>query len=508
MSKEPFGIQLALQVGLPQIKTVDRGDDSFETEQRGVVVTTRGQGALDRRAWMRLGALSMGSLVSGAAPNLARLFAAEEYGPRTDRDFSVILFWANGGPSHLDTFDLKPHAPAEIRGPFRPIRTAVPGLQINEHLPKIAALAKRIAIVRSLHHNRAEHSGGTHRFLTGYPSLAADLKNAEFPDIGSIVAKQLDGRSTSAPAYVSNTKFYGGGPGYLGAAFAPFMPAANPLTSTGANEYDPIPLYLTAKTSGNLALEPDGALTLRRRGNLLRELDALPRAVDESAFAGFDRFQRQAVELLAGPRVRTAFDLSREPLAVRNRYGDSEWGKDLLTARRLVEAGVRFVQCQANLRLKPSTGDTTTWDDHSVNTDIFQAMAERLPLLDHAVSALIEDLGQRGLDRRVLFIFCGEFGRTPRIERQDKSRRPGRDHWPRAMSVLLAGGGMPMGQVIGATDSRGGEPTSRAMDSNCLLATIYRRFGIDTTRTYPDRAGRPLPILPSGEPIRELEMGA
>lgn len=251
-------------------------------------------------------------------------------------------------------------------------------------------------------------------------------------------------------------------------------------------------------------MEPDGALTLRRRDNLLKNLDALPRALDHSGPDPFDRFQRRAVELLAGPKVRDAFDLTREPARTRERYGDTEWGKDLLTARRLVESGVRFVQCQANLRLRRESGITTSWDDHSVNVDIFRAMEERFPLFDQSVSALIEDLSQRGLDRHVLFIFCGEFGRTPKIENQDKSRRPGRDHWPRAMSVLLAGGGVKMGQVIGATDSHGGVPTSRAMDSNCLLATIYQRFGIDVTRTYPDRAGRPLPILPSGEPIAEL----
>lgn len=459
---------------------------------------------IDRREWLRLGGLSLGSLVCGLNPALARLFAAEEAGGRAlDRDFSVILFWANGGPSHVDTFDLKPNAPAEIRGPFQPGRTNVTGVHINDRLPRLARIADRFTLVRSLRHTRAEHSGGTHRFLTGYPSLAANLQNAEYPDIGSIVAKELDGRA-DVPVYVGNTKFYGGGPGYLGSAYAPFMPAPNPLSSTGANEYDPIPLYLTDQTRRNLALEPDGALTLRRRDNLLHDLEALPRSLDRSDAAPFGRFQRRALELLAGPRVREAFDLAREPGRVRERYGDTEWGKDLLTARRLVEAGVRFVQCQANLRLRPSTGVTTSWDDHSVNADIFKAMEERFPVFDQSVSALIEDLVQRGLDGHVLFVFCGEFGRTPRIETQDKSRRPGRDHWPRAMSVLLAGGGLRMGQVIGSTDSRGGDPATRAMDSNCLLATIYRRFGIDVTRTYPDRTGRPLPILPHGEPIAEL----
>jgi uncharacterized protein (DUF1501 family) len=175
-----------------------------------------------------------------------------------------------------------------------------------------------------------------------------------------------------------------------------------------------------------------------------------------------------------------------------------------LTARRLVEAGARFVQCQANLRLRADTGRTTTWDDHSVNCDIFKAHEERMPLFDRAVSALIEDLYQRGLDRHVLFVFCGEFGRTPRIENKNPKGRPGRDHWPRAMSVLLAGGGLKMGQVIGATNARGEEPTHRAMDSNCLLATIYHRFGIDTNHVFHDRSGRPIAILQHGEPVQEL----
>jgi hypothetical protein len=464
-------------------------------------------GSIDRRSWLKIGGLSLGALVSGVEPSLARLFAAEpSIAPRRlSNDFSVILFWANGGPSHIDTFDLKPGAPAEIRGPFRPIHTNVPGIDISEHMPRLARLAHRFALVRSLHHNRAEHSGGTHRFLTGYPSVAANLQNAEYPDIGSIVARELQGQAGEVPLYVGNTKFYGGGSGYLGPAYAPFMPNPNPITSTGANTYDPIPLYLTEESQANLSLSADGALTLRRRHGLLQTLDSLPRLLDESdTLATFDRHQRRAVELLAGPRTRAAFDLSREDPRVLARYGDTDWGKDLLTARRLVEAGVRFVQCQANFRVRPETGRTTTWDDHSVNVHIFDAYAERMPTFDQAVSALIDDLVGRGLDRHVLLIFCGEFGRTPRIEYQDASRRPGRDHWPRAMSVLLAGGGLRMGQVVGATNPRGEEPVQRAMNSNCLLATIYHRFGIDVHHLYHDRAGRPIPILQEGEPIREL----
>lgn len=466
-------------------------------------------GPLDRRSWLQIGGLSLGALVTGMGPSLARLFAAEQAVAQRQhslsKDFSVILFWANGGPSHLETFDLKPEAPAEIRGPFRPIRTNVPGLHITERLPILAKMADKFALVRSLHHNRAEHSGGTHRFLTGYPSVAANLNNAEYPDLGSVVAKQLEGQAGEVPVYVGNTKFYGGGPGYLGPGYAPFMPSPNPVSSTGNNTYDPVPLYLSRETQANLALTPEGSLTLRRRHALAQTLDSLPRLLDRpERLAAFDNFQKRAVELLAGRRTREAFDLSREAPRTRARYGETHWGKSLLTARRLVEAGVRFVQCQANFRLRKETGRISTWDDHSVNCHIFRAYEEKMPFFDQAVSALIEDLAQRGLDRHVLFLFCGEFGRTPRIEYEDASRRPGRNHWPKAMSVLLAGGGLKMGQVVGATNPRGEEPAKRAMNSNCLLATIYHRFGIDVRHTYHDRTGRPIPILQEGEPIAEL----
>jgi hypothetical protein len=208
--------------------------------------------------------------------------------------------------------------------------------------------------------------------------------------------------------------------------------------------------------------------------------------------------------MLVGRRTREAFDISRENERARARYGDTHWGRSLLTCRRLIEAGVRFVQCQAEFRLPAEIGRTSTWDDHSVNADIFKAYEVKLPVLDHSISALIEDLHERGLDSKVLFLFCGEFGRTPKIQNQDASGRPGRDHWSRAMSVFLAGGGLKMGQVIGATSTKAEEPVDRAMDSNCLLATIYRRFGISPSSTLPDKLGRPIAILPAGEPIREL----
>lgn len=465
-------------------------------------------GPMDRRAWLQVGGLSLGALATGINPTLARLLAADEQGGgkrSVSKDFSVILFWANGGPSHLDLFDLKPEAPMEYRGEFMPIRTNIPGIEITDQLPMLARMADKFAIVRSLHHERAEHSGGTNRFLTGYSSRAANLNDSEFPEIGSIVAKQLESQGRDIPLFMANTKFYGGGPAYLGPAYSPFMPGPNPRSSTGDNQYDPIPIYRSGPMSDSLSISSEGVLALSRRRGLLKSLDSLPRVLDQhGTLPIIEGMQRRAIEMLASSRTREAFDLSREDEPTRQRYGHTHFGKSLLTCRRLVEAGVRIVQCQAEYRLKPETGVTSNWDDHSVNSHLFNAYREKLPSFDQSVSALIEDLYSRGLNERVLFIFCGEFGRTPRIANQDRSGRPGRDHWPRAMSVFLSGGGLKMGQIIGATNRRGEEPIERIMDSNCLLATIYDRFGIDTNAAYFTTAGRPIPILTTGQPIAEL----
>ena len=459
-------------------------------------------GPINRREWLRLGGLSLGALASGGLPALNGVMQA---GERLDRNFSVILFWANGGPSHIDLFDLKPQAPAEFRGPFKPIETKVPGMEITEMLPKLARVADKFTLVRSLHHQRNEHSGGTHRFLTGYASRAANLQDAEFPEIGSIVAKQLAGRDREVPSFVANTKLYGSGPAYLGTAYAPYMPKPNPATSTGNNEYDPVPIYGETDANSEMHITPEGVLRLGHRTRLLHDLDQLPRQLENNhTLSAFDSFQQQAVAMLTSTRMRQAFDLTKESERTRANYGDTHWGKSLLTCRRLVEAGVRFVQCQATYRLRPETGVTSNWDDHSVNSHIFKAYEEKLPSFDQSVTALIQDLYDRGMNGHVLFLFCGEFGRTPLIRSQDASGRPGRDHWSRAMSVLLAGGGLKMGQFIGATNSKAEEPVDRIMDSNCLLATLYQRFGIQAEELYHDLSGRPFPILPHGEPIQEL----
>jgi hypothetical protein len=452
-----------------------------------------GPAPVHRRAFLRVGGLSLGALAGGVETNLARLLAAQSASPGVDREFSVILLWAAGGPSQLETFDLKPEAPAEYRGPFRPIATNVPGVAISELLPNLAQRADRFALVRSLFHNRNEHSGGTCRMLSGYASVAANPFQGEFPEIGSVVARHLEDRVRDLPLFVASNAFYGGGPAYLGPAYVPFFYSGDPNgASFGV---------------GNLALSQAAAAQLHKRTALLEGFDTMRREIDRTrTMSALDEFNRRALDLLTSPRTRQAFDLSAEDPRVRDRYGRTTGGQGLLLARRLVEAGVRFVQISAHFPITKEVGvlGPTNWDDHSVNSDIFKSYELRMPPLDVAVSALIDDLHARGLDRDVLFVFCGEFGRTPKIGYQDKSKRPGRDHWCRAMSVFLAGGGLRMGQAIGATNSRGEDPVERVMNSNCLLATIYDRFGIDTARVHHDNTGRPIPVLTDGKPIEEL----
>jgi len=448
-------------------------------------------GPLNRRTFLTVGGLGMGALTNGVCPNLSRLLASEASVDGLDRDFSVILMWANGGPSHLETFDLKPQAPAEYRGDFKPIRTNVPGIEICELLPNLAKMADKFSIVRSLHHNRNEHSGGTNRFLSGYTPTAANPSDGEYPEIASVVSEQLEHTGRDIPLVVANTKFYGGGPAYLGAAHSPFMFRGDPNSASFS--------------VGDMTVTQEALKELQTRQRLLNTFDRFRREVDrKGTMSALDKFNERAVAMLTSPRTAEAFNISKEPDEVRDRYGRTSWGQGLLLARRLVESGVRMVQLQASFPLSKEAGRVSNWDDHSVNTHTFRAYRERMPVFDVAVPALIEDLHARGLDKNVLFVFCGEFGRTPQVRHQDATKRPGRDHWSQAMSIFLAGGGLKMGQVVGATNSRGEHPVERTMDSNCLLATIYRRFGIDTKQHYYDRSGRPMPILTDGVPIDEL----
>lgn len=456
-------------------------------------MVTRRANSLTRRGFLQAGSFTLGALTLG---DLGRLRAAAKAEP----DTAVILLWLPGGPPHMETYDLKPDAPSEYRGEFRPIPTVVPGLDVCEHLPLHAKLADNFTIVRSVAHEFADHGGGHKRFLTGrLPAEPTGFIN-DAPMVGSIVAKAREGRDPGVPGYVACTDpgrggvdVFSFGAAYLGPSYTPFTVVGNP----GAPDF---------RVDG-LAIDPQVAERLDDRTRLMHGFDRLRRDLDRSgSIDAMDEFDRRALGLLVSDKARKAFDLNHEDPRLRDRYGRHAWGQRCLLARRLVEAGCDFVTMVLENPVPSGqpfpTGVIYNWDSHAVNGHIFDDARYRLPLYDQAVTALVEDLHSRGLTRRVLLVVTGEFGRTPRLS-YDKGR-PGRDHWPSSMSMLLCGGGMRTGQVVGSTDSRGERPKERPLTPNDLWATVYRHLGIDWTQAYLDSRGRPMPILPFGEPIAEL----
>ncbi|HIF32177.1 MAG TPA: DUF1501 domain-containing protein [Planctomycetaceae bacterium] len=434
-----------------------------------------------------------------------RARAARSAAPQT----AVILIWLRGGASHLETFDPKPDAPIEFRGPYSPIDTNVPGIRISELLPRLSKIADKYALLRSVAHNAGGHPAGSLRVLGGDPA-SADKPKPIYPDWMSI-AHHLRGDATRAlPNYVAINpvdrydSFQIAGPGYLGPAYEPFKVTGNPNNPN----FEVPNMGLTDKRQ---------VQRLRDRMTLKSNFDRLNADIDQSGLMqAVGKYEAQAINLLTSPSARVAFDLNRESDSVRDRYGRNQWGQQCLMARRLVEAGVEIVATEFD---GPLCSRVANWDDHAVNHHIFEAISHRAPYFDQAVSALIEDIYQRGLDRRVLVIVTGEFGRTPRISyvassgggvasRPKGTKQPGRDHWPRANSMLFAGGGINTGQVIGATDARGEDPVDRRVAPQDFLATIYRHLGIDFRHTaLSNFAGRPIPILSQGEAIPELKGG-
>jgi hypothetical protein len=448
-------------------------------------------GPVSRRSFLEAGSLSLGGL---GLSQLLRLQAEASAPPAKVSEPAVILIWLQGGPSHMETYDLKPEAPVEYRGEMRPIHTVVPGMDICELLPLHAQVADKFNLIRSISHGFAAHAGGAGRFLSGRDPLRPLDPKSQHPCLGPMVAKMLEQRDVGVPNYVANSPtVYGGGPAYLGGAYLPFLAAGDP----NAEKFE----------VRNISLLPALATRLEDRNYLLGQLDRLRRDIDNSGnMKDLDQYGQQAMSLLTTSKARDAFDLAREDTETRDRYGRHTWGQRALLARRLVESGVSFVTMQMqNPRVPGSIGN---WDIHAVNGHLFNDTRARLPIFDRAVSALIEDIYRRGLDRRVMVVVAGEFGRSPRINPQKGTRsgviQPGRDHYPAAMSVLVSGGGMPTGQVIGSTTAKGERPLDRKLDPNDLLATVYRHLGIDYHHTFIDPAGRPFPLLPSGEPIAEL----
>jgi uncharacterized protein (DUF1501 family) len=417
---------------------------------------------------------------------------------------AVILVWLRGGASHLETFDPKPLAPSDYRGPYRAIPTNVPGIHISELLPRLATIADKYAILRSISHTGGGHPAGSLQVLSG-DTDSADKLLPTLPDWMSVAHFLRSDRVGTIPNYVAVNpidrydNFTIAGPTYLGPSHEPFKVTGDPSQPN----FEVPGLRMGAGTE-----------RLRQRSDLKQRLDALRSDIDQSgAMDAFDAFHAQALNLLTSAEARAAFDLSKEPEPVRDRYGRNQWGQQCLMARRLVEAGVEIVATEFD---GPLCGRVQNWDDHAVNHHVFDALKFRLPFFDQAVSALIDDIYSRRLDRRVLVVVAGEFGRTPRISYVASSGageasgpagtiQPGRDHWPHANSMIFAGGGIRTGQVIGATDARGEEPVERLVGPGDFLATIYRHLGIDYERTtLVTREGRPTPILSHGKPIAEL----
>jgi hypothetical protein len=431
-----------------------------------------------RRTFLRAG-LGAAALGVAAAPSQPAAAA------RRRADTSCIVFFLDGGPSHLETFDPKPHAPTDIRGEFGAIATAVPGTRIGEHLPLLARQARHFSLVRSLYHGNPSHAEAEHQMLTGWMGTRPGTARAviEKPGLGAVVSRLRGPRRQGMPGYVavpwSFHHAYGGSP--FGAA-AYLGPRHEPLES------GPLPRSTTAPFELRAAQLGEGLTYGRLRGRRqLLERVACSLPATETNTLG--EFTRQALDLLVNDRLRAGFDLSREPQPLRERYGPHEWGQGALLARRLVEAGVTFVMLQCGLR--------QDWDTHK---DSFRSLkSDLLPRLDRAVSSLLEDLAARGLLDTTLVVVMGEFGRTPLVNRD-----AGRDHWASVFSVLLAGGGLRGGRVIGSSDSRAAYPRTGALHAHDLFATIYHVLGIDHTTLFHDQQGRPIPVLLQGTPITEL----
>jgi uncharacterized protein (DUF1501 family) len=437
----------------------------------------------DRRSFVKAGILGATGL------SLADLYQADaRAAPGGGRQTSVIILWMRGGPAHQDTWDPKPDAPVEYRGEFGTIPTAVPGVRLCDLLPRSARQMHKWAIVRSLHHHDAGHSTGDQICFTGYDAGPMPDENIH-PSCGSIVAKQLGHTVPHLPAYVMIPRMVPGtGPAYLGVAHKPFETQADPAQSAPFK----VPNFQLAS---GITLEQVGD-----RKGLLHSFDALRRNADASGqFEALDRYQQKAWDVLTSSAAREAFDLDKEPMSIREKYGflpafDPKasnrcgcpaWSQRILLARRLVEAGVRLV-----------TVDLRWWDTHVKG---FESL--RLGFLerwDRAYTALIEDLQARGLLETTLVLAWGEFGRTPRVNND-----AGRDHYPNVFSAAFVGGGVRGGTVVGESDEKAAFPKSNPKTPQDVLATVYRHLGVDTKAEYLNN-GRPVPVLPAGKPIDEL----
>lgn len=444
-----------------------------------------------RRNFVQAGVLGLGGLTlpqflagrSEAASRSGILFDPKSAGT------SVILMWMSGGPGHHETWDPKPEAVSQFRGPFGAISTSVPGVHFSETLPESAKVMDQLAILRSLRHGSGDHTKGNHWMLTGFegPDFnKPDNTIQRRPSLGSAVAAVRGPNVIGMPAYAAAPHLRGGTDNlfhyatYLGGAANPFVVNSNP----NAADYRVRDLSLAS----NLTFD-----RLRDRRSLLSTFDAQRREFDVP-MQDLDANYQSAFDLLTGVQVREAFDINAEPAALRDQYGRHEFGQSALLARRLVERGVTFV-----------TVNTQPWDHHGTANRYATAEGAKLllPPFDRAFAALIRDLIDRGLYEKTLVVAMGEFGRTPRM-----NDAAGRDHWGHTFSVLMGGGRLPRGIVVGASDHHGAYVADRPLSPEDVAATIYHHLGIDGQHTtFPDRSGRPMHLVETGEPIRELVGG-
>jgi hypothetical protein len=410
---------------------------------------------LSRRNFLKIGAFGAGLTLAEMLRLRAR--AGQAGAPRK----SAIMIFLTGGPSHLDMYDLKPNAPAEYRGEFKPIRTNVPGVDICEHFPRQARLWDKLAVVRSVVAVE-EHSDAL--VMTGFTEN--ENRTAHHPSIGAVISKLRGAAAGDVPPFVSLRGMSAGTePGYLGIAHRPFTPSGPGLANLRLAQ------GVTATRMGD-------------RKDLLSRFDAVRRDVDATGtMLGMDGFTTRAFDMVASGTVRRALDLKREEPRARDRYKGVE---QFLMARRLIEAGVGCVTLAIG-----------GWDTHASN---FKTLRRQLPQVDRGVANLIEDLHDRGMDKDVVTVMWGEFGRTPRVNGSDG----GRDHWAPVMSALVAGGGLKMGQAIGTTSARAEYPKDRPYRASQVLSTVYQALGIDPALTFPNGSGRPMYLLDDREPVAEL----
>jgi hypothetical protein len=429
-----------------------------------------------RRDFLKIGAGA--GLLGLSLPELLRLEAhSAAVTGMAKRAHAVIMIWLAGGPATIDMWDLKPKAPEVIRGEFKAIDTKVKGMQVSEHMPKLADVANRVTLVRSLQHTIPAHGPATVFMTTGNKPTPA----MQYPSLGSLASKVIPA-DKGVPAYVSFSDIRGGTAGqagYLGAAHNPFLVEGNGAGGKGSVKLSVRGVQLPSEF---------GLDELENREKFLKGIDSSFRKFDGSADVvdGLDAFHKQALDILRSDKTKKAFDLDSEPPAMRDRYGKNNFGLSALAARRLVESGVRFV-----------TISLGGWDTHGKN---FESLAKKLlPQLDVALAALLGDLDERGMLDRTLVYCAGEFGRTPKI-----NKNAGRDHWARSMAVLLAGGGIKRGHVFGSTDPQGMAPTTDACTPDDLASTLFHCLGIDPHQELTSPTGRPIQLFREGSVIDKI----